>query len=72
MAERGGEVIAEVTLAMATGLKIGDLAAAIHPYPTYSSAVELLAASLATQMNLTGIRGRLVRVLSRWSLGAAI
>jgi pyruvate/2-oxoglutarate dehydrogenase complex dihydrolipoamide dehydrogenase (E3) component len=69
MAERGGETIAEVTLAMATRLKIGDLAAAIHPYPTYNSALELLAAGLATQMNLTGIRGRLVRLLSRWTLG---
>jgi hypothetical protein len=59
----------EITLAMATGLKVGDLAAAIHPYPTYNSTVELLAAGLATQMALAGIRGRLARLLSRWSLG---
>jgi pyruvate/2-oxoglutarate dehydrogenase complex dihydrolipoamide dehydrogenase (E3) component len=70
MAERGGETIAEITLAMASGLTIGDLASAIHPYPTYSSAVQLLAAGLATQMTLSGIRGRLIRRLSRWSLGA--
>jgi pyruvate/2-oxoglutarate dehydrogenase complex dihydrolipoamide dehydrogenase (E3) component len=69
MAERGGEAIVEITLAMATGLKVGDLAAAIHPYPTYNSTVELLAAGLATQMALAGIRGRLARLLSRWSLG---
>lgn len=69
MAERGGEAIVEITLAMATGLKVGDLAAAIHPYPTYNSTVELLAAGLATRMALAGIRGRLARLLSRWSLG---
>lgn len=67
--ERAGEALAEVTLAMASGLRLRDLAAAIHPYPTYNSALQLLASRMATEQALSGVMGRLARRLSRWSLG---
>ncbi len=44
VAERAGEMIAEVALAAATGMFTGRLAAASHAYPTWSSAVQLAAA----------------------------
>jgi pyruvate/2-oxoglutarate dehydrogenase complex dihydrolipoamide dehydrogenase (E3) component len=63
--QRAGEVIAELSLAMAQHLRLQDLAAAIHPYPTYSSAVQLLATQMATRQFMSGWRGRMVRRLSR-------
>ena len=69
VAERAGEALAEVTLAIASRLRLRDLAATIHPYPTYNSAIQLLASQLATQEALSGFRGTLARRLSRWSRG---
>jgi len=63
--QRAGEVIAELSLAMAQGLGLRDLASAIHPYPTYNSAVQLLATQMATRQFMGGWRGRVVRRLSR-------
>jgi pyruvate/2-oxoglutarate dehydrogenase complex dihydrolipoamide dehydrogenase (E3) component len=44
VAERGGEMIHEPALAMATGMFTGRLAATTHAYPTWSYAVQLAAA----------------------------
>jgi pyruvate/2-oxoglutarate dehydrogenase complex dihydrolipoamide dehydrogenase (E3) component len=63
--QRAGEVIAELSLAMAQRLRLQDLASAIHPYPTYNSAVQLLATQMAMQQFMGGWRGRVVRRLSR-------
>lgn len=62
--QRAGEVIAELSLAMSQRLRLQDLAAAIHPYPTYNSAVQLLATQMALRQFLGGWRGRLARRLS--------
>jgi len=65
VASRAGETIVELLVAMKEKMKIGDLAAAIHPYPTYSTAVQQMAADIAVEHLLSGISGRLVRGLSR-------
>jgi len=70
VAERAGEALAEVTLAIASRLRLRDLALTIHPYPTYNSAIQLLASRMATREALSGFKGTLARRLSRWSLGS--
>lgn len=65
VAERAGEVITEFMLALQRGLKLGDLAGAIHVYPTYATAVQQLAAKVATNNFLNSLLGRLAQVLTR-------
>lgn len=50
VAERGGEMIHEPALAMATRMFAGRLAATTHAYPTWSHAVQLAAAQLVMQI----------------------
>jgi len=65
IATRAGEAIVELIVAMKEKVKISDLAGAIHPYPTYSTAVQQLAADVAVDDLLSGASGRVVRALSR-------
>ncbi len=62
--ERAGETITELSIAMHSKLKLSDLAAAIHPYPTYSTGVQLLATKMAVESAFSGTSGRLIRGLS--------
>jgi pyruvate/2-oxoglutarate dehydrogenase complex dihydrolipoamide dehydrogenase (E3) component len=62
---RAGEAILELIVATKQGMKIGDLAGPIHPYPTYSTAVQQMAAEIAVEQLLSGTSGRLVRGLSK-------
>ena len=62
---RAGEAIAEIIVAMKQRMKIADLAGTIHPYPTYSTAVQQMAAEIAVQHQLSGTSGKLVRWLSK-------
>jgi pyruvate/2-oxoglutarate dehydrogenase complex dihydrolipoamide dehydrogenase (E3) component len=39
VAPRAGELISEVSVAMAAGLRLGALAQIVHPYPTYAEAI---------------------------------
>ena len=39
VAPRAGELISEVSVAMAAGVRLGALAQMIHPYPTYAEAI---------------------------------
>jgi pyruvate/2-oxoglutarate dehydrogenase complex dihydrolipoamide dehydrogenase (E3) component len=50
VAERGGEMIHEPALAMATRMFAGRLAAATHAYPTWSYAVQLAAAQFVMEI----------------------
>lgn len=50
VAERAGEMIAEIALAMHTGMFAGRLAQATHAYPTWSSGVQLTAAQLVVEI----------------------
>ena len=62
--ERAGETITEIAVAMRNGLKLADLAATVHPYPTYSTGVQLLATKMAVEHAFTGTSGRILRGLS--------
>jgi pyruvate/2-oxoglutarate dehydrogenase complex dihydrolipoamide dehydrogenase (E3) component len=64
---RAGETVAELVLAINHRLKLSDLAAAVHPYPSYSSAVQQLAAQASVESLLSGTPGRIVRGLSKWA-----
>ena len=64
-ATRGGEMIAEFSLAITQGLRLAELAAAIHPYPTWSTPVQELAATAATTDSLGGLAGRIALRLAR-------
>jgi pyruvate/2-oxoglutarate dehydrogenase complex dihydrolipoamide dehydrogenase (E3) component len=65
IAARAGEAIVELIIAMNHGLKIKDLAGTIHPYPTYSTAVQQIAAETTIEQLLAGTSGKLVRGLSK-------
>ena len=65
VAARAGELIHEYVLAMARGLRLGDLAAPIHVYPTYSTGVQQVAAEWYVDSLLAGWRRALLRGLVR-------
>jgi pyruvate/2-oxoglutarate dehydrogenase complex dihydrolipoamide dehydrogenase (E3) component len=62
---RAGETITEFILAIERHMKISDLAGPIHAYPTYSSAVQQLAARMAVARTLSGFSGDAIRWLSK-------
>ena len=62
--ERAGETITEIAVAMRNKLKLADLAATVHPYPTYSTGVQLLATKMAVEHAFSGTSGRILRGLS--------
>jgi pyruvate/2-oxoglutarate dehydrogenase complex dihydrolipoamide dehydrogenase (E3) component len=66
VAARAGEAITEFVLALQHKWKVSDLAGTIHAYPTYSSAVQQLAAEVAIQNLLAGTSGRLLLGLSKF------
>ncbi len=65
VAPRAGEAITEFTLALNHRLKVTDVANAIHAYPTYSTAAQQLAASVAVESFLSGAAGRVIQGLSK-------
>jgi pyruvate/2-oxoglutarate dehydrogenase complex dihydrolipoamide dehydrogenase (E3) component len=62
---RAGETITEFIVAIKQNMKISDLAGAIHVYPTYSTAVQQLAAEMAIEGSLSGASGKVIRGLSK-------
>lgn len=62
---RAGETITEFIVALKQNMNVSDLAGAIHAYPTYSTAVQQLAAELAIERTLAGVSGKLIRGLSK-------
>ena len=65
VAGRAGEMIHEWIVALGRGLKVGDLADAIHIYPTYSTASMQAAAAIRVEQLLSGTSGRVIRGLAR-------
>ncbi len=55
---RAGEMISEISLAMQNKIKLRGLADTLHPYPSYSIGLQLLAASQATDDFLTSTIGQ--------------
>jgi pyruvate/2-oxoglutarate dehydrogenase complex dihydrolipoamide dehydrogenase (E3) component len=62
--ERAGETITEIAVAMRNNLKLSDLAATIHPYPTYSTGVQLLVTKMSVEHAFSGTSGKIIRGLS--------
>ncbi len=65
VAPPAGEMIHEWIVAMKAGQKMGDMAQALHAYPTYSLGAQQLAAEVRLAGALGGISGRLAKQLSR-------
>jgi pyruvate/2-oxoglutarate dehydrogenase complex dihydrolipoamide dehydrogenase (E3) component len=59
VAERGGELVHEVVLAMRTHMFTGRLAASVHAYPSWSLAIQQTAAQFF--MEIGGRRARPAR-----------
>jgi pyruvate/2-oxoglutarate dehydrogenase complex dihydrolipoamide dehydrogenase (E3) component len=64
VAERAGETINEAVIAIEHGLKLKDLASAIHAYPTYSTGLQLLATDVSVERLMSGTSGKIVRGLA--------
>jgi pyruvate/2-oxoglutarate dehydrogenase complex dihydrolipoamide dehydrogenase (E3) component len=64
VAERAGETINEVAVAMKHGLKINDVAGTIHAYPTYSTGLQLLLTQMSLEQFLSGTSGKIIRAVS--------
>ena len=64
VAERAGETINEVAVAMKRGLKIDDIAGSIHAYPTYSTGLQLLLTEMSLERFLSGTSGKIIRAVS--------
>jgi len=65
VARHAGEMISELTIAMATGIGLGRLAAVIHPYPTRTEAIRK-AGDLYNRTRLTEGRSKLLRRYFAW------
>lgn len=64
VASRAGELINEVALAMKQDIGLDKLAGTIHAYPTYSTALQLMASDIAIDNFFTGTLGKIVLKLS--------
>jgi pyruvate/2-oxoglutarate dehydrogenase complex dihydrolipoamide dehydrogenase (E3) component len=62
---RAGETITEFIVAIKQDLNVSALAGTIHAYPTYSTAVQQVAAEMAIERTLAGASGKIIRGLSR-------
>lgn len=63
VAPRAGELISEVSVAMAAGMRLGALAQVVHPYPTYAEAIR----KCGDSYNRTRLTPRVQAVLA-WRL----
>ena len=64
VAERAGELINEIALAMKNDIGLDKLAGTIHAYPTYSTGLQLMASQIATETFFDGTLGRVALRLS--------
>lgn len=64
VASRAGELINEVALAMKADLGADRIAGTIHAYPTYNSALQLLASDIAVETFFTSFAGKAALTLS--------
>ena len=60
VASRAGEMSNEISLAIARRLTVGDVATAVHAYPTYATALQQMSSQVATARWTTSRVGRLV------------
>ena len=62
VARHAGEMLSELTLAIARGVGLGAIATVIHPYPTQAEAVK----KIADAFNRTRLTARVKRLFSTW------
>ncbi len=67
VAGRAGEAISELVVAIRHKIGIAQLAGTIHAYPTYSTAIQQLAAEITTAKALSGTSGKIVHTLLKLS-----
>ena len=60
VASRAGEMSGELSLAIAKGLSVGDVATAVHAYPTYTTALQQMASQIATERWTSSRVGRVI------------
>jgi pyruvate/2-oxoglutarate dehydrogenase complex dihydrolipoamide dehydrogenase (E3) component len=60
VASRAGEMSGELSLAIAKGLSAGDVATAVHAYPTYTTALQQMTSQVATARWTSSAAGRFV------------
>jgi pyruvate/2-oxoglutarate dehydrogenase complex dihydrolipoamide dehydrogenase (E3) component len=65
VAAHAGEIISELTLAIAAGIGLGRIAGVIHPYPTQAEAIKKVADAY-NRTRLTPSRKRLLTRLLAW------
>ena len=65
VAGHAGPFVNELAVAIEANLKLPQLAATIHAYPTYGFGIQQLAAEDALQRATTGLKGKLLRGLVR-------
>jgi pyruvate/2-oxoglutarate dehydrogenase complex dihydrolipoamide dehydrogenase (E3) component len=66
VASRAGEMSGELSLAIAKGLRVGDVATAVHAYPTYATALQQMTSQAAIAQWTSSAPGRLVARLMRF------
>jgi pyruvate/2-oxoglutarate dehydrogenase complex dihydrolipoamide dehydrogenase (E3) component len=59
--ESAGETIIELVFALQKKMNVSEIASPIHPYPTYTSGVQMLATEMAMERALAGLSGKLIR-----------
>jgi len=64
VARHAGDLIGEMSLAMTTGLKIGDLSRTVHPYPTVGEALRKLGDAWMRRRLTPRVRGLFERYLA--------
>jgi pyruvate/2-oxoglutarate dehydrogenase complex dihydrolipoamide dehydrogenase (E3) component len=62
--ERAGDAITEISIAMHHRLRLSELAATVHPYPTYSTGIQQLATAMSVEQAFSGASGRVILGLS--------
>jgi pyruvate/2-oxoglutarate dehydrogenase complex dihydrolipoamide dehydrogenase (E3) component len=62
VAERAGDMISEITLAMVNGIGLKGIAKVIHPYPTQAEAIK----QIADEYNRTRLTPRLKSGFKKW------
>jgi pyruvate/2-oxoglutarate dehydrogenase complex dihydrolipoamide dehydrogenase (E3) component len=60
VAGRAGEMSGELSLAIAQRLRVGDVATAVHAYPTYTTALQQISSQVATAQWTSSVAGRLI------------
>jgi len=67
VAARAGEVGGELSLAIAKRLTVGDVATAVHAYPTYATALQQMTSQIATERWTSSPAGRAIGKLLGFS-----